>query len=576
MAINTDDYDIYNPGQSEGSVPEALPGTPEIDENGHLIIPNEPFFSPSTLENSLMDKDPRNTGPTTDFWSSFPLTIDINGNIFYYDENTGINVRGPAGAPRYVRYDDLTEEEKQALKGEDGTDGRDGIDGRNGVDGQDGLDAYHAWLRDNGYTEQDHPISEFYTYLAGFAESLFKKGNGTGSIIGNYGGDANTADGEGSFAIGYNTAANGQNSFVAGLNTVANANYGAAVGKNNTGETTSAFEVGIGTVSNKANGLTVTWAGNVIAANEVIDGANNRLSNKVDKVEGKGLSTNDFNNQYKSFIDNYQIDDNLNNYSSNPVQNKIIYAALQDLEQSVSAKPDTEPGEANKNFPLLSYRSTDSNARLDIGVYFNHLLYNPSKNNFLIGDNNSATGENSLVFGQGLRATANNQIILGKYNTANNTDIFQIGVGTSASSTKTLFSIDQNGNVTTDGDITDGNGNVLSGKQNTLQYDSIPTLNSTKVMTSGAIYNTLIGCGITPGQGINIPQIADLQTEITNLTSVVTALRTQVQNLIRDLYYLTDDVTEDVYKIGIADGEFYIQNQAEPPEPEEEEEVEGE
>ena len=105
--INTDDYDLYN---SQG-VPSALPGTPIIDGSGHLEIPRDPYFSPSTLENSTMDKDPRNTGPTTDFWDNYPLTIDINGYIFYYNENTGINIRGPEGAPQYVSFDSLTPEE---------------------------------------------------------------------------------------------------------------------------------------------------------------------------------------------------------------------------------------------------------------------------------------------------------------------------------------------------------------------------------------------------------------------------------------------------------------------------------
>ena len=195
---NTDNYDIYN---SQG-VPEALPGSPLVDSNGHLIIPDEHFFPPSTLPNSTMDKDPNNTGPTTEFFSYHPITIDVNGYLFYYDENTGVNVRGPAGAPRFVRFSDLTEEEIQILKGADGANGVNGRNGTNGRDGVDGLDAYHLWLRDNGYTEAEHPIEEFYVYLAGYNVEFIKEGTGQGSLIVNYRGLQNTASGEGSCAAG--------------------------------------------------------------------------------------------------------------------------------------------------------------------------------------------------------------------------------------------------------------------------------------------------------------------------------------------------------------------------------------
>ena len=576
MDIDTNDYDIYN---SQGS-PQPLPGTPSIDENGHLIIPEDPFFSPSTLENSLMDKDPHNTGPTTDFWSNFPLAIDINGFIFYYNENTGINVRGPEGAPRYVRYDELTEEEKQALKGQDGTNGRDGIDGRDGVDGQDGLDAYHAWLRDNGYTEQDHPIEEFYAYLSTFAETLITEGTGPGSIIANYNGEENTAGGSGAFAMGYATAANGTNSLAAGNHTLAQYDYQTVIGKYNSNNSLNAFEIGSGTNSQRKNAFAVAWDGDIKAGKDITDGYNNILRNKVDKEEGKGLSTNDFGNAYKSFIDNYQLDTVVIQGSNNPISNNGVYTALQQLEQSISGKPDIETGTANNALPLLSYRATQSTDRLDIGIKFLNVTYNPNKNKFNVGDNGSLNGENIIAMGKGLVASSDNQIVLGKYNNNSLNNMLEIGLGTSSNNTLNLFEISKTGDVVAAGDITDGAGNVLSGKQDILHYDSIATHGSTNVMMSGDIYDMLVASGITPGQGINIPAISDLQTLVTQQQAQITALSTQLQNLIRSLYYLTDDTTLDVYKLGVNNGDLYIQNQTDPtpePEPEEEEEeVEGE
>lgn len=68
------------------------------------------------------------------------------------------------------------------------------------------------------------------------------------------------------------------------------------------------------------------------------------LSNKVDKVEGKGLSTNDFTNALLTKLNGIAtgatkvtIDSALSSTSTNPVQNKVIHAALAD-------KVDTEDG----------------------------------------------------------------------------------------------------------------------------------------------------------------------------------------------------------------------------------------
>lgn len=59
------------------------------------------------------------------------------------------------------------------------------------------------------------------------------------------------------------------------------------------------------------------------------------LDLKVDKVDGKGLSTNDFTNEYKTKIDSLDkqevsinVDDTLSPTSVNPVQNKVINTAL--------------------------------------------------------------------------------------------------------------------------------------------------------------------------------------------------------------------------------------------------------
>lgn len=56
--------------------------------------------------------------------------------------------------------------------------------------------------------------------------------------------------------------------------------------------------------------------------------ANTLLDSKVDKVLGKGLSTNDFTNAYKDMLDNYTVDSVLDSTSTNPIQNGTVTDAL--------------------------------------------------------------------------------------------------------------------------------------------------------------------------------------------------------------------------------------------------------
>lgn len=563
--INTDDYDLYT---SQG-VPEALPGTPEIDDSGHLIILSDGWISPGNIENSTMDKDPNNTGPMTDFWSNFPLTIDINGNIFYYEKNTGINVRGPEGAPRYVSYDELTEEERALLKGQDGTNGvngRDGIDGTNGVDG---LDAYHVWLRDNGYSEEDHPVTEFYAYIASFVSNIVKEGDGQGSIIVNYNGLVNEANGEASFASGYQTIADGDYSFSAGIGTRANEDYQFVIGSYNTSIQNALFEIGSGTDQQRQTCFYVTNQGRVVSTGNIEDGFGNILSDKVDKIEGKSLSSNDFTSSYKSFLDNYEIENSVLQNSENPVKSSAIYLAIEQAKQSVTSKPTIEQGSSNSDYPILSYRPVDEDEYLEAAVKFNQLSWNPSLSVFKGGSSVTNTGHSyNFMFGRGLEAASDDQLIFGKYNTPNSADLVQIGYGTSAAEDNNIFTLSKTGNLTVDGDITDGLGNVLKNKQNTLSYDAVPTFQSMNVMTSGAIYNAFTSVGITPYEGIDLPQLTSLQNQINSIQTYITTLNTRLTNLINTLYQITDDTTSDVYKLGISNGEFYIENQTE-----EEEEV---
>lgn len=66
------------------------------------------------------------------------------------------------------------------------------------------------------------------------------------------------------------------------------------------------------------------------------------VTNKVDKVTGKDLSTNDFTNEYKIKLDGIElganktiVDSEFSDTSTNPVENKVIAAALGDIDTAL-------------------------------------------------------------------------------------------------------------------------------------------------------------------------------------------------------------------------------------------------
>lgn len=85
------------------------------------------------------------------------------------------------------------------------------------------------------------------------------------------------------------------------------------------------------------------------------------LSNYVEKEEGKGLSTEDFTTEEKDKLNSVQyganvvyVDDKLDNFSINPVQNKVITAKLNIVES-----------QAGMAVQLLDKVLTDMNNKAD-------------------------------------------------------------------------------------------------------------------------------------------------------------------------------------------------------------------
>lgn len=183
---------------------------------------------------------------------------------------------------------------------------------------------------------------------AAHAENSKTQANGENSHAEGY---DTRANGNISHAEGYNTLAIGDISHTEGQGTIANGTHQHVQGKYNIADTTSAFIIGNGTSSKPSNAMSVDWDGNVkiagtltdmdgnsilgVDANyvdskiaEMVDSAPEtldtlnelakalgddpnfaatvatELGNKVDKIEGKGLSTNDLTDELLEKLEN--------------------------------------------------------------------------------------------------------------------------------------------------------------------------------------------------------------------------------------------------------------------------------
>ena len=86
------------------------------------------------------------------------------------------------------------------------------------------------------------------------------------------------------------------------------------------------------------------------------------LEGKVDKENGKSLSTNDFTDAYKTILDNYTVDSSLSTTSTNPVQNKVVTAAINNAGGSVkfTNKPVASWANDTSTYPDFPKKGTVS------------------------------------------------------------------------------------------------------------------------------------------------------------------------------------------------------------------------
>ena len=146
------------------------------------------------------------------------------------------------------------------------------------------------------------------------------------------GGDT-SATGSSSHAEGQNTTASGQSSHAEGFFTKASGVYQHAQGKYNIEDSAGTYAdiVGNGTgVSARSNAATVDWSGNAWYAGDVYVGS----TSGTNKDEGsKKLATEEYVNSAVITVDSA-----LSDTSTNPVQNKVINTALSNKVDKVDGK----------------------------------------------------------------------------------------------------------------------------------------------------------------------------------------------------------------------------------------------
>lgn len=134
-----------------------------------------------------------------------------------------------------------------------------------------------------------------------------------------------------------------------------------------------------------------------------------------------------------------------------------------------------------------------------------------------MGDNCVASGNGSIAMGGYTIASAACQTALGYFNIEDTQGNYAliVGNGTAPQNRKNAFTVGKNGNVIASGTITDGTGNVLSSKQNTLvSGTNIKTINNQSLLGSGNI-NIGGGGSVTWGNiGGTLSNQTDLNTAL--------------------------------------------------------------
>lgn len=171
--------------------------------------------------------------------------------------------------------------------------------------------------------------------------------------------------------------------------------------------------------------------------NNKISSIEGQVADKVDVVAGKELSSNDFTDALKEKLENLQIDSALNSTSANPVENKVIYEALDD-------KVDKEIGKglsSNDFTDELKDKLVNLNpggSAITVDAELSDTSENPVQNKVITNNINTLTGNinnlqtavNELQAGsaESLNSIKINNVEVSKQNKASNIETDEVSI----------------------------------------------------------------------------------------------------------------------------------------------------
>ena len=110
----------------------------------------------------------------------------------------------------------------------------------------------------------------------------------------------------------------------------------------------------------------------------------NLLNNKVDKVAGKQLTSVDFTQSDKSKLDglkNIVVDTNISDYSTNPVQNKVIKEYVDSCFSNIGMPVDNISSGSSGNHSVSAVLKPNHYTRVAVPVSYLEILLQASSNN---------------------------------------------------------------------------------------------------------------------------------------------------------------------------------------------------
>ena len=174
----------------------------------------------------------------------------------------------------------------------------------------------------------------------------------------------------------------------------------------------------------------------------------------------------------------FETDEELNIFSRNPIQNRIVTKALEgkvskDSPIFIGSLSLGRNGAAGLNSIAVgnsvrasgSYSQSFGNASIASGNY-SHAEGNQSKatgaSSHAEGVNTLASGTGSHASGIGTKASQEGKMAIGKYNTDEENAIFEIGIGTSDTNRSNAMIVNKDGIIIAKTDVKLENGNSIS------------------------------------------------------------------------------------------------------------------